>query len=823
MITSIFRSVLRQTRRHPLYVGLNIFGLVLGIGVFLTLTLLVRYEYSFNAGFTDADRLARMDERWSMPGTTPYESADVSFRAVPFLKQDFPEIEEVVTFTKTNLYVQKNGQFTHFAGQTTDPAFFRMFSLRFLHGNPDTALTRPDGLVLSQRTAMTLFGKYDVLGKTVEINRSGQKTIQVVTGILATLPSPGLLDDVDMLLPVTPQERLTRSCFRFWGSSCGEILLKFRRPEDIASVNARLPDFVNNRAAGPADDDVSLGPAPTKTYTLSLVPILKMHFHDVNVEDTDNSVEQYVIDSIGLIGLLALILGCANAVNLATARAGLRAREVALRKTLGAPRHVLFGQFMGEAMVVSLVAGLCGLAFCEAFTPAIASMTGEAIRVDYGFIGLLLPLVIISSGLASGVYPALVLSGYQPAAILAATRMPAGGRRAALLRNGLVVGQFSIAICIVICTLVIDRQTSFMRNADRGYVRSGLLIGQQMHSQDIGLQRRMMNTLRAIPGVTSVTLGELEPNPHSLTRTTFLHEGSKGRIKVQMLRDRVSSDYRDTYQPHLLAGRWFDTAHGQDDGPSNEEFKNGNGNWNVIINSKAARAFGFEKADDAVGKILRTDAKHFTIIGVIEDIRFSSPRESISPEILFFSSLQRIAFDNPVPAVRFSGVTRTLMAERLDRAWRMLLPDVASHFAPADELMETYYSGDERRGRLFTLGAVAALLIACLGLYGLAAFAAARRVHEIGIRKTLGATAGQTLVLLLQDFLKPVFVACLLACPVSWLLMRQWLNGFDERIALSPALFLLAIGGAALIATCTVLGQTLHLARAEPARALRAE
>ena len=823
MIASIFRSVLRQTRRHPLYVGLNIFGLALGIGVFLTLTLLVRYEYSFNAGFTDADRLARMDERWSMPGTTPYESADVSFRAVPFLKQDFPEIEEVVTFTKTNLYVQKNGQFTHFAGQTTDPAFFRMFSLRFLHGNPDTALTRPDGLVLSQRTAMTLFGKYDVLGKSVEINRIGQKTIQVVTGILAAPPSPGLLDDVDMLLPVPPQERLTRSCFRFWGSSCGEILLKFHRPGDIASVNARLPDFVNNRAAGPADDDVSLGPAPTKTYTLSLVPILKMHFHDVNVEDTDNSVEQYVIDSICLIGLLALILGCANAVNLATARAGLRAREVALRKTLGAPRHVLFGQFMGEAMVVSLVAGLCGLAFCEAFTPAIASMTGEAIRVDYGFIGLLLPLVIISSGLASGVYPALVLSGYQPAAILAATRMPAGGRRAALLRNGLVVGQFSIAICIVICTLVIDRQTSFMRNADRGYVRSGLLIGQQMHSQDIGLQRRMMDTLRAIPGVTSVTLGELEPNPHSLTRTTFLHEGSKGRIKVQMLRDRVSSDYRNTYQPHLLAGRWFDTAYGQDDSPSNEEFKNGNGNWNVIINSKAARAFGFEKADDAVGKILRTDAKHFTIIGVIEDIRFSSPRESISPEILFFSSLQRIAFDNPVPAVRFSGVTRTLMAERLDRAWRTLLPDVASHFAPADELMETYYSGDERRGHLFTLGAVAALLIACLGLYGLAAFAAARRVHEIGIRKTLGATAGQTLVLLLQDFLKPVFVACLLACPVSWLLMRQWLNGFDERIALSPALFLLAIGGAALIATCTVLGQTLHLARAEPARALRAE
>lgn len=823
MIAAILRSISRQARRHPLYVGLNVFGLALGIGVFLTLALVVRFEYSFNTGFVDADRLARMDEHWSEPGTTPFESADVSFRALPFLKQDFSEIEDAVTFTATNLNVQKNGQFTHFSGRMTDPEFFRMFSLRLVQGNPDTALTRPDGLVLSRQAAMTVFGKSDVLGKTVEINRIGQKSTYSVTGVLGDVPSPGLLDNVDMLLPVPTQDRVTRSCFLFWASSCGEILLKFHKHDDIAAVNARLSDFVLHRASGTAEDQISIGADGKRLYALSVVPLKETHFHDSQVEDAGNSAEQYVIDGIGLIGLLALILGCANTVNLATARAGLRAKEVALRKTLGASRFMLFTQFMGEAMVLSCIAGLSGLALCEICVPAIASVTGEAVRIDYYFIALLLPLVILGSGLASGLYPSLILSGYNPAAILAAARMPAGGRKATMLRNVLVVGQFSVAICIVICTLVIGRQTSFMRHASRGYIQSGLLIGQQMHSKDIEVQRHMLDTLHSLPNVTSVTLGELQPNPHSLTRTGFFYESPAGQVDVQMLRDRVSSGYRETYQPRLLAGRWFDATHGQDDGPSNAEFKSGNGNWNVIINSKASMSFGFKKPDDALGKIIREGAKHFTIIGVIDDIRFGSPRETVSPEILFFSSLQSTPFDDPVPAVRFSGVAPVLMSERLDRTWRILLPNIPSHFSPADKLMEEFYADDEQRGYLFTLGAVAALLIACLGLYGLAAFAAARRVHEIGIRKTLGATSGQTLALLLGDFLKPVLLACLLACPAAWLLMRQWLSGFDERIALSPAIFLFAVAGATLIATCTVLGQTLHLARAEPARALRAE
>ncbi|MDN7355704.1 ABC transporter permease [Acetobacter senegalensis] len=821
MLSTVIKSVLRQAYRHPLYVGLNVFGLALGIGVFLTLAQLVRFEYSFNTNFADADRIVRIDERWSEPGTTPYESADTTFRAIPFLKQDFPQIEEAIPLMGTTVRVEREGHFITFTGKMTDPAFFRIFPLPLLHENTGKSLTEPDSLILSKSAALSLFGTIDTIGKTVTINQSGEKSTHVVTGVLAAISGPGLLDGVEMILPIPPQMKEKRSCFLFWGSSCSKVFLKLKNKKDINALRDGLPNFVERRASGGADDRISLGPHPEKVYALSAILLRDLHFHDAAVQDADEGVNQNVVDSIGLIGLLALLLACANTVNLATARAGMRAREVALRKTLGASRSALFTQFMGEALLISLIAGVVGMAVCEVLVPIMASMTGDAIHMDYGFILWALPLIVIGCGVASGVYPALVLSGYQPATILAATRMPSGGRRAAMLRNALVAGQFSIAVCIVICTLVIDQQTRFLRTADRGYVKSGLLVGQQMETDDIGLQRRMFDTLRAVPGVTSIAFGELEPDPHSQTRTNFAYNSPGGAVEAQLLQDRISPGYRETYRPRVLAGRWFDSAHGQDDSPLPGE--SANTTRNVILNEKAVRAYGFSSPAEAIGKVLHMDKTPYEIVGVISDIRFGSPRETVPPEILTFSTLTHRGFDNPVPAVRFKGVPRSVMAERLNRAWRTLRPDIASNFVPADELMEPYYAGDERRGHLFTMGAVAALFIACLGLYGLAAFAAARRFHEIGIRKTLGATAPQIIRLLVHDFLRPVLLACLIACPVAWVLMRRWLSEFDERIALNPAYFLIGISGAVIIAVLTVLGQTLRLAQVEPARALRAE
>ncbi|MBB2168434.1 FtsX-like permease family protein [Gluconacetobacter aggeris] len=821
MLATILKSVVRQIRRHPLYVGLNVFGLALGIGVFLTLALLVRYEYSFNAALPDVDRLVRVDTHWAMPGTPPFEFAGSTFRALPFLREDFPEIEAGIRLENTELRTERDGAFSSFVSGLTDPAFFSVFGLKLLHGTPDQALARPDGLVLSARAAIRLFGTTDVMGRMVPLNRDGVTVTHIVTGVLAHRTTPDFLSGIEMLAPFSSGDMTALPCFLSWGSDCGNIYLKFRRTGDADAVNARLRDFVIRHAAGAESDSSALGRHPEKIFGLLLAKLGEARFNDFHVLYAEDGVDRTVINSIGLMGLLALALACANAVNLATARAGLRAREVAIRKALGASRRVLFIQFTGEAMLAAAIAGVLGLALCEILVPEVASLTGEELVVCYGPVAVVLPLIVLVCGFASGIYPSMVLSGYRPAAVLAAARMPSGGRGAARLRDALVMGQFGIAITIVICMLVINRQTDFMRTADPGYVRSGLLIGSPMPGNDLALQRRMLDALRAVPGVVTVGFGELAPRPNTKNFGTYSYDGLAGPIRVSLLQDIVSTGYFEVYRPRLLAGRGFDAARGQDDMPSRDEMQTRTAS--VILNARAVSRFGFASPDQAIGKTIRSGKRMARVVGVIDDVRFESPRQAVYPEIVFFDTLSKQPFNEPIPAVRFQGGAESDMARRLNRAWAGILPDISGDFSAVDARMAAYYSGDERRGRIFTLGAVAALLIACMGLYGLAAFAAARRMHEVGIRKTLGATGRQVVVLLLADSLRPVALACVLACPVAWMLMRRWLAGFDERIALTPAHFLIAVAGAFAIAILTVLGQTFHLARAEPARALRAE
>ncbi|GEB38653.1 ABC transporter permease [Gluconacetobacter liquefaciens] len=821
MFATILKSVLRQMRRHPLYVGLNMFGLALGVGVFLTLTLLVRYEYSFNAALPDVDRLVRVDTHWTMPGTPPGEVAGSTFRALPFLREDFPEIEAGTRFENTELQTEQDGVFSSFVSGLTDPAFFSVFGLKLLHGAPDQALAQPDGLVLSDHAAIRLFGTTEVMGRTVRLNRNGVTVTHTVTGVLARRTTPDLFSGIEMMAPFSSEDMTTRFCFLSWGSDCGRIYLKFRRAGDIDAVSARLRDFVMRHAAGADSDSHALGTHPEKIFGLLLAKLGEARFRDFHVLYAEDGVDRTVINSIGLMGLLALALACANAVNLATARAGLRAREVAIRKTLGASRRTLLVQFMGEAVLVAFIAGVLGLALCELLVPEVASLTGEALVVRYGLVGVVLPLIILVCGFACGIYPSLILSGYRPAAVLAAARMPSGGRGAARLRDALVTGQFGIAITIVICMLVINHQTVFMRTADPGYVRSGLLIGSAMPGHDLAAQRKMLDALRAVPGVITAGFGELAPRPDTKNLGTYSYDRPAGPVSVYLLQDVVSVSYFEVYRPRLLAGRWFDAAHGQDDLPPRDEAPTRKAN--VVLNAGAVSRFGFAAPDQAIGKIIKSGGMTARIIGVIDDMRFESPRQAIYPEIIFFNTLANQPFNDPIPAVRFQGIVEADMVRRLNRAWAGILPDASSDFSAVDARMSAYYSGDERRGRIFTLGAAAALLIACLGLYGLAAFAAARRVHEIGIRKTLGATGRQIVALLLGDFLRPVALSCVLACPVAWVVMRRWLAGFDERITLTPAHFLIAVAGAFAIAILTVLGQTFHLARAEPARALRAE
>lgn len=820
MLTTILRSVIRQAQRHPLYVGLNVFGLALGIGLFLALTLLVRFEYSYNFGLMDVDRLFRLDVIASNHRIEKREYAGTTFYALPFLRQDFPNIENSTRIQEKHLQVRLNGTLATFQGAFVDPSILKIFGLRLIKGQPD-ALSQPDAIVLSEAAAKRIFGTLDVLGRAVTVDDDGQMSRHIVTAVTNGVVGPNFLSDLEMMIPISKEHEENNNCYSRWGSDCGNIYLKLKNVHDYDFIQSHLKDFVIRRASGGEGSDIGLGPHPEKTYALTLAPLRNGRFYDANIVGADDGVERNVIDGIGIVGVLALVLACANAINLATARSVLRAREVAIRKTLGATRKALLVQFIGEALVLTLVAGFLGVALCELLVPGIASLTGENITISYGFVLAVLPLVIFGCGLASGLYPALILSGYRPARVLAAARMPSGGRMAGRLRDGLVIGQFSIAITIVIGMLVIHQQTEFLKRADQGFVRSGLLIGSAIPSEDIATQQRLHDRLASVPGISAVTYGMLAPNPEDKNQITFTYDSPAGPIRVNLLQDKCDENYLNVYHPRILAGRWFDASRGQDIQP--DYSKTPNVMNNVILNETGIQRFGFAKPSDAIGKIISNGGHVSTIIGVMADMRFESPRQSVYPGLMTFNPHFSTMFQQPIPAVRFSGVPVPEMEHRLGLAWSSVLPDVEGHFQTADARLEKFYRGDEQRGRIFTLGAFAAITIAALGLYGLSVFAAARRVHEIGIRKTLGATSLQVIMLLLRDFLRPVIIASLIACPIGWAITRDWLSEFDERILLGPMPFIIAVGGALAIAGLTVIGQTIRLARAEPARALRAE
>jgi putative ABC transport system permease protein len=819
MLMTIFRGAVRQAQRHPLYVGLNVLGLGLGMAICLVLALQVRHEYEFNASIPNATNILRVGQRLSNPGLPVSEHADVPFITFPFLKADFPQILAATRYDSDVFVMHVGDRHLSTNGAMVDPTFFETIPLKLERGYPKTALARPGSVVLSAEKARALFGTTAALGRTVLVSREGHRLDLTVTGVLAPPAQPVTL--APDLLTGIPAYRLDESAYRYWGASSGSIFIRVGSARDRAAIASRLRDFVIAHASGAPNDDVALGRHPERRFALTLVSLRETHFHDLDVNEGDEATDRRVVNMLGLIGACALMLATLNVVNLATARSTLRAREVAVRKVLGTTRRTLFVQFMGEALVNAILGSLLGLALTEVALPGVASLMGSTLRMDYTFVLPFLVAVVLVTGFASGLYPALLLSRYPSASTLASTRMPSGGRHAARLRAGLVVAQFFLAVTFAICTLVIDRQARFLQQIDLGFVQSGLLISPMMTTQDLGTQRHVLDAMRHVPGVTSAALSMLEPNITNHWRVTFSSTGTHP-VQRHILVDTVSDGYFETYRPRLLAGRWFDSAHGEDESPGIATLEQaGKRTFSAILNRSALQQFGFKSPEQAVGQILTDGPVSVRIIGVEDDMRFVSAREEVSATLTLHTSSAALSYPNL--SVRFSHVPESMMKARVEQVWNATLPEEPGYFRSVQDRISTFYRSERRQGRLYTIASVLAIVIACMGLYGLASFTALRRTHEIGIRKTLGATTRNVLALMLGDFLRPVVGACLCAIPPAWALMRAWLSVYQQRIALSPLYFVFVVTIALLIAALTVFTQTLRVARAKPARALRAD
>jgi putative ABC transport system permease protein len=801
----VLLTLYRSLTRHKLYAALNIGGLAIGIAVLLVLGLYVRFETSYEKWLPNHDKIYVVQTVWNLPespfnGAYPYTMGGL----LEQIREDFPDtVGTRIRGGKEGGNVVRNGIATKEDVAQVDSSFFQVFDLPMARGDGHRTLLDPTASLISESAARKYFGTTDPVGQTITIAMDAQFTYRVA-GVFRDLPSNSDLR-FSVLIPL-PKTPLSVNWFH-WGSSSVGTYLRFDTPSAARAFQQKLLAFVDRRGLKDMGKDAS------KTQQLMLLPIERLHLEP---EGRESASRKLTVVTLGLVGLLTLLIAVVNYVNLTTARASLRAREVAIRKVLGADGGSLIRQFLGEAMLTVAIAALLGLVLAELGLPLVNAAGGLSLTIPYLVVVPALLLLVAFVGSAAGFYPAMVLSRFPAAAVLAAARAPGGGRAGTRIREALVVFQFGLAIAFIIGTGVLAAQNQHVRQADLGFQRDGLLVVQSLADTlvDPAQKHAVAMAIRALPGVTDVALGNSavggsgEDNSDNIQLPGVAGPGPSLRSIV------VGPRFFDVYGTKILAGRVFDDAHGGDD--ANARAKGTP--TNIVINRRAVPTLGFRSPQEAIGKTVGGNRPR-TIIGVIDDMRFFSPRVPNSATYYIYY-LKPEDSSTVVASVRFAGNPRVTLAA-VREVWRRIVPQVPFDGDTANARLGEFYEADDRATRLFGIGSGLAVLIGCVGLWGLASFNTQRRVKEIGIRKTLGASSTDIVKLLVGQFLRPVLIANFIAWPLALMTMRIWLAGFDDRIALSPLYFVGASLIAIFIAVLTVTSQALRASRTTPAWALR--
>ena len=817
----------RALSRQKVYAFINIFGLALGLAACLLLLLYVRYETSYDSWLPDSDRVFQVQTTGIDDSTGGRVAMQATTQPVAAaLAKDFPQIEAVSKLEGDKIVVMKDGQPQRVEVHAADERFFDIVSVPFLRGNRSAALKAVDGVALSRAQAMRQFGSIDAIGRTLTTVRSGTKYDLRVTGIFEDIPKNSHLS-FEIVRRFTSAEEIPCP----WGCVNGGAYVKLKPGADVAQINAAMPAWEKRNV--PAKDIG--GGDLARQWDWRLVNVRDVHLSGAEGDRPGNDVRTIV--TFAIVAGLILAMACVNFINLTTARASRRAREVAVRKVLGARRRQLVAQFLGESMLLVGLAMVIAMALVELLLPVFSRFLDADLRLAYfGEGGMALPILALTAvvGVAGGLYPAFYLSRAQPASVLKGGKGAAETEGADRLRNLLVVAQFAVSIGLIVCTAIIYQQTLFARTVDAGYDREGLLEIQGLIQPEVRpVRETLQRQLAAIDGVTGVAGTNIEPGATRTDYTTVSAPGQSQPVKLGWY--SVEPAFFDVLKIPMIAGRPLSSRFANDKAFIDEATMENEANFaaaqqrlaqrgmNVVVNALAAEKLGFTDPDEALGKQIRIPIFQndlmvpATIVGVAQDSRFRSVREPVEPVIYHDSGYYRWG------VIRYEGVDPEQVRAQAEKIWRRLVPAVPfeSHFA--ESRLASLYGADEARGRTFAGFAGLAILIACLGLFGLAAFTAERRTREIGIRKVFGARIRDIVRLLAWQFSKPVVLANLIAWPVAWWVMRDWLNGFDARIDLGPGPFLMAGFLALAIALGTIAGHAIKVARLSPIHALRYE
>jgi putative ABC transport system permease protein len=803
---------LRAMRSNLLYTVINISGLAIGIAAAILIFLYVRHETGYDRWIPDSERIHQLQTRIKVMGPEPIDSAQAPYVAAAALRREFAEIEAVTAASSGRSTVKIGNEPLDRPILFADPNFLAFFDLPFVRGDGRTALNDPASLVVTQKEAAALFGTADPVGRTVEVETDGRKRALRITGVIADLPPNSHLD---LALVARFDPAAANPAFPPWGAMDSYVYARLRPGATADPINARMPAF-EKRNLGPFD----------QAFDYRLAPIRGLHLGPPMQGALRPVGDPVAVKAFAIIAGLILLIACFNFTNLATARASRRAREVGLRKALGASRRQLLQQFMAESMLFAAVGTVGGLVLVELLLPWFNRLLGLELGLVY-FRGtsILLPALGLTLlvGTVSGLYPAVYLSGFQPGRVLRATAL-IGASGSGRLRQGLVVGQFAVAIALIVCAGIVYAQTRFARQANPGFEPRGLLVVENLWMPGAApAARTLRDEIAKLPGVTGVALSGSALTGGMRAAGGVRRPGAKDAENLEM----ASIDYGAlaTLGIPLVAGRDLSPATAADTVPRSASLAIRTGRpaptqsrFNVLLDRTAARRLGFGDPAKAIGQEVVMAQGHGDIIGIVGDVRSGSLRDPPAATLYLrdeanFSSL----------VVRYDRTDPAALSRAVERMWRKVAADVPFKASFVEDALAKYYDADAVRGQVFAIAAALAVTIACLGLFGLAAFTIERRKLEIAVRKVFGARDRDIAALMVYQFSRPVLLANLVAWPVAWWLMRDWLNGFSERIALHPGWFVAAGALALLIAALTIFGHALRVSRTRPALVLRNE
>ena len=824
----------RALAKSRVYAFINIAGLSIGLAACLMLLLYVRYERSYDEWLPNVENVYQVQSTFRDPGTGEVTELQVSpFVVGETLKKDFPQIEAKSYVLSGRPVVLRNGQALsteHFG--ITDSNLFDILQAPFVSGDAATALAQNNSVVLARAEAQRLFGSANAMGQTLTIVTQGRNLDLRVTGIIEDWPrnSHQRLTAVARL-DFTSLFAETPDFLTAWGAVSGWTYLRLRPSTDPESINSQLEQWERRNIPDQPFGDQMLNQGDFADWRL--INVRDVHLGLAQEASPTPGNDERTILTFTIIAFLILGMACVNFTNLATARASARAREVALRKVLGANRRQLMTQFLLESVLVACTSMLLALAMVELLLPTLSTLLDTQLTMTYfGADGMLLPIVVLTLivGAAGGIYPAFYLSRFQPAQVLKANKSTAEPAGSGLLRNVLVIGQFAVSIGLIICTIVVYAQSVHARTMDPGFRRDGILqISGLSRRQLVDRSEMLAREISRVPGVASVSRSTIGVNTPGQNGTVMQVPGRQQPVSMGYYTSDDS--FMRTMGMRLIAGRELTANQPLDVEnmsliPTPEEQRAfAVRGLNIVVNERGARDLGFANPADAVGKQFRmglVDPENgsvpVTIVGVVANSRLRSIRQPLEPMAFLLStngfSYLEVRYDDPDPnAVR----------ERVAQVWRRIAPDVPFDGEFSEHVVAELYAAEAARAQTFAGFALLAVIVACLGLFGLAAFTAERRTKEIGVRKVLGARTGDIVRLLAWQFSKPVIIANAIAWPAAWWLMSRWLQSYDSRVDLGVLPFLAAGALALVVAIGTIASHAFRVARSNPIHALRYE